>query len=235
MRKTFAKLVAIMLIAIPSVNTAAQQVADLHPFNGVVTDLLGNPIKKVQVYLHTPDIYATSDKKGRFGFNNINDDDTIHLVYNKELYFIPVEGRHGMRIKLGDQLNVSADNDEQLADLGYGFVKRREHTKSSSGITRDELILTGKTDLLAALTAKVPGLNVSSSSIPGSQSTSQIRGKSSLYGNTEPLYLVDGVTVDNLSFINIYDVEYVEVTKDANMYGVRGANGVISVHTIKGK
>jgi TonB-dependent SusC/RagA subfamily outer membrane receptor len=48
-----------------------------------------------------------------------------------------------------------------------------------------------------------------------------------------PLFIVDGVVVDSLDFINLYDVDYVEVLKDATIYGSRGANGVIIVHTKK--
>lgn len=60
-----------------------------------------------------------------------------------------------------------------------------------------------------------------------------IRGRNTLTGPTTPLFIIDGVVVDSLDFVNLYDVDYVEVLKDATIYGSRGANGVIIVHTKK--
>lgn len=60
-----------------------------------------------------------------------------------------------------------------------------------------------------------------------------IRGINSINCSTEPLYVVDGVEVSSLDFVNIYDVESVEVMKDAFIYGSRGANGAILVKTKK--
>jgi len=232
MKIILTKLALVLLMVIPFVDADAQNKEQGQPFNCVVTDLLGNPLKKVRGYLRTPEVYATSDKKGRIGFSSVSDNDTIHLVYNKEIYLVPVQGRKGLRIKLGDQLTALTENDDHLVDLGYGFVKRREHTRSSSGITREDLLRTGQTDLMAALRSRVPGLSISNAS-PGEKSNVHIRGISS-NGNCEPLYLIDGMQVSQLDNVMVQDVEYVEVIKDANIYGAQGANGVISVHTVRG-
>lgn len=197
------------------------------PFNGIVTDLTGSPIKGAKVYTINPSFYAKSDKQGRFGLTNVADNDTLHIIYKKTIYNIPVANRKSARIRLGDQVNT--EEDEELVNLGYGFVKRREQFSSSKGITGEILVRTGRTNLLEALTGLVPGLTIHPK--PSGGFTAQIRGISSVKGNTEPLYLLNGTEVINFDFLDLNEVKTVEVMKDGSMYGAKGANGVISVTT----
>ncbi len=203
------------------------------PFNGMVTDMLGNPVKGAKVYVVDQNYFSKSDKKGRFGLTNVLPTDTLHVLYQKTVYDIPIAGRKSIRVRLGDQVIKEAEEDQDLVDLGYSFIKRREQTTPSNGISGLALQRTGKTNLLDALSGLVPGLMISSNGSVGSTPSARIRGISSLNSSTEPLYLVDGVAVDNLDYINIYDVESVEVLKEASIYGSRGANGAILVHTKK--
>lgn len=199
------------------------------PFNGLVLDREMKSKKGVKVYVKDPKRYATTDKKGRFGLTDVLPDDTLHLVVSKkETFLVPVEGRRGIRIVLAGSGSVKAENDEEIANTGYGFVKRREFTGVSSGISGVRLRATGARDIMSALRGLVPGLTVSGS--PGNYDVT-IRGKHSLMLSNEPLYVVDGVTVPSLEFISIYDVDHVEVIKDASQYGSRGANGAIVVTT----
>lgn len=201
------------------------------PFNGLVLDRELKPKKGVKVYVKDPKRYASTDKKGRFGLTDVQPDDTLHLVVSKkETLLVPVEGRRGIRIVLtGD--GTKAENDEEIANTGFGYVKRRELTVASSGISGDRLRATGARDIMSGLKGLVPGLNVSGGA--GSQSVN-IRGIHSLTLSSEPLYIVDGVTVPSLDFISVYDVDHVEVLKDAPQYGSRGANGAILVTTKTG-
>ena len=74
----------------------------------------------------------------------------------------------------------------------------------------------------------VPGLLISPSG------EISLRGQTSFYLDSTPLFVVDDVVVNSLDIVNIHDVEHVEVLKDANMYGSRGANGAILVKTKRG-
>ena len=204
------------------------------PFNGVVTDLTGRPLKGVKVFLHSEGYYARSDKQGRFGLMNVAADDTLHLRYRKEKYAVPVNGRRSIRIHLGDQLTPQADEDQELASLGYGFVKRREMLQPSSGIKGEDLVRSGYSNLLQALQGRVPGLNITSTGRPGKSGAVSMRGINSLNCPQTPLFVVDDVIVDNIDFINLYDVDYVEVMRDASIYGSRGANGAILVRLKRG-
>ncbi len=199
----------------------------LVPFNGIVTDLSGHPIKKVKVYNYDAKRFTFTDSQGRFGLTNVRITDTLHLVYKKVQYDIPVDGKRSMRIRLADQQQLVSE-DEDLVDLGMLFVKRREFGGSSSGLNGEELVRMGYTNVVDAILGRVPGVTQLNGSLV-------IRGISSITLKNDPLYLVDGVEVSSLSNISIYDVDHIEVTKDSNIYGARGACGVISVTTKRGK
>lgn len=201
------------------------------PFNGTVSDILGKPIKGARVYIN-PKRIARSDKKGRFGLTNVNDNDTIKVRYKKLIYQIPVKGRKSLRITLGDQ--IKGEEDDELVAWGYGFVKKRESTEVSNGISGEELRRTGETSLLRALQGRIPGLNIHPTSSVGPDASVSMRGINSLNADQTPLFVVDGIIVDSLDYISPYDVEHVEVLKDASIYGSRGANGAILVFTYRG-
>ena len=221
-------LLLFLLLSLPCVfqqTTMAQSNNDV-PFNGIIIDIAGNPIKGAKVYTIDSNYAAKSNKRGEFGLTNVLPNDTIHVVFKKERYDIPVGGRKSIRIHLGDQLE--AQEDEDLAALGYGFIKRRESITPSSGISGDVLVRIGRSSILECLRGLVAGLNI------GPDGKVNIRGINSLNAPQDPLYLVDDVQVDNLDFINIYDVDHVEVLKDASIYGAQGANGAILVYTKRG-
>lgn len=202
----------------------AQENTD-EPFNGIISDFTGSPLKGAKVWTHDDRRYATSDKKGRFGLTNVQGTDTLHVRYKKVNYDIPVNGKKSARIRLANE-NPFMEEDQELVDIGYGFVSKRECTISRGGISGEELVRTGKTFLLDALQGKVAGLYISNGK-------ALIRGINSINASTEPLYIVDNVIVSDLDMVSIYDVDYVEVMKDAGIYGSRGANGAIIVRTKK--
>lgn len=143
-----------------------------------------------------------------------------------------------MKIILDYDGNVDAQQDDELVNIGYGYVKRREFTGSSSGISGETLRRTGKTEILSALSGLVSGLKISvnpqsgkaTANIRGAQTTS-LSGNSSQLTESPPAYFVDGIQVSSIDFVSINDVDHVEVVKDASIYGVQGASGVILITT----
>ena len=202
------------------------------PFNGMVFDAVGQPLKGVKVYISKGRV-ARSDKKGRFGLTDVEPTDTIHFSYKRLTYDVPVRGRKSLRVRLGDQLE--SEEDQELVNWGYGFVKKRESLEVSNGISGADLIRSGYSSILDALQGRVPGLNVGVSGRPGQEATVSMRGINSFYADQTPLFVVDGVIVETLDFVNIYDVDHIEILKDASIYGSRGANGAILVTTKRGK
>lgn len=220
-------LVALAFAYLFPSGASAQNEAKTEPFNGIITDVAGNPIKGAKIFVINDKFFARSNKKGQFGLTNVLPTDTLHVLYQKQLYDIPVEGRKSIRIHLGDQLQ--AQEDDELVALGYGWIKRRESLQPSNGISGEVLVRMGRSNIMECLVGLVPGLSVS----PNGKAL--IRGISSINSPTDPLYVVDGMIVDSLDGINVYDVDHVEVLKDASIYGVQGANGAILVFTKRGK
>lgn len=201
-------------------------------FNGVLTDMGGKPVRRVHVWVKSERDYALTDSKGRFGLTNVSGTDTLHLRLKKQTYSIPVSGRKSLRIQLADTGDTKAEEDQQLVDLGFGFVSRREHTGVSNYISGDDLRRSGQNDVLSALQGRVPGLNITGTGgMGGQQQSVNIRGERSFTADSTPLYLIDGVVVPSFEGINLNDVDYVEVMKEASVYGSNGANGAIIVHT----
>ena len=118
------------------------------------------------------------------------------------------------------------DPGEELLDTGYGKVKRKDNTGSISRL--DMKGAESYTDIYSYIRGRVPGVEVRGTSIT-------IRGRNSINSGTEPLILVDGVEINDLSVISPNMVESINVLKDASssIYGVRGANGVIIITTRK--
>lgn len=123
--------------------------------------------------------------------------------------------------------------DEELIDLGYGKVKRKHLTTSVSKVNLDEKSVSGYSDIGQFLMGRVPGLVVTKT---GDGYKYLIRGAGTIYGSTDPLFVVDGRTVDDISYLDPNEVAHVEVLKDAAssaIYGTRGSNGVILITTKK--
>ena len=102
---------------------------------------------------------------------------------------------------------------------------------SNTIITGESLRRGGYSNLLSALTGRVSGLNISSDGTPGGEGTVNIRGVNSILCSSTPLFVVDGIVTETLVDISLYDVDYVEIMKEAHIYGARGANGAILVFT----
>lgn len=223
MKRILSVITAIMCVFIVS--------AAIEPFNGLIVDGAGKPVKGIKVWVVSESNHSTSDNKGRFGFSSVEEDDTLKLKVKKDIYMIPVAGRRSIKITLVDEQPKEYTEQPELADLGYGYIKRRERVSATSGITGAQLRASGASDILKALSGLVPGLNVASGPRGTAASNTTIRGKSSIMSSTTPLFIVDGVIVDSFDGISIMSVDRVEVMKDGSIYGSRGANGVISVTT----
>lgn len=227
------KTILFFLLFTLSLSTFAQNNQKGEPFNGLITDILAQPINRAKIYVKSPDIYTYSDKKGRFGLTDISSDDTLKILYKKRIYFVPILNRKSLRIRLGDQLVDSAQEDQELIDYGYGYVKRREYLNSVNLLSGEQLQKEGYTTVMEALRGRVPGLNIYGTSGFGDTPSVNIRGINSINSSSTPLFLLDDVEVSSFDAVNLGDVDRIEVLKDANMYGVKGANGVIKVYTKK--
>lgn len=129
---------------------------------------------------------------------------------------------------------------EEVVVVGYGTQKKSVVTGAISSVNSQAIENQVITRVEQALQGRASGLTIASSSgAPGASSTVRVRGTTTI-GNSDPLYVVDGVVVDvgGIDYLNQNDIESIEVLKDAAsaaIYGARAASGVILVSTKKGK
>lgn len=119
---------------------------------------------------------------------------------------------------------------EDSVNIGYGYIKRKNLTSSVSKVSMEDEGAMSYTNIGDYLMGRVPGLTVIKT---GTSYKYIIRGLNSINSQTDPLFVVDGVEVMDISYLNPRDVKSVEVLKDssASIYGTRGACGVILITT----
>ncbi|MCD8166898.1 MAG: TonB-dependent receptor [Bacteroides sp.] len=176
------------------------------------------------------------DLDGKYSLS-VGDPDAI-LVYS----FI---GYISQEVKAGNQttINVTLIEDSRLLDevvvVGYGVQKKSHLTGSVSKVKTEELLDIPASRLDQALQGKIAGVQINNTtSEAGVAPQIRVRGMGSISASGDPLVVVDGFPVaDGLGFVDMADVESIEVLKDAAssaIYGSRGANGVILITTKQG-
>lgn len=130
-----------------------------------------------------------------------------------------------------DSLRMEKAKNDSI-NIGYGYTRKRSLTTSVSRVSTDEVDISSYQDIGSYLRGRVSGLLVTK---VGGEWKYTIRGVSTINGSTDPLFIVDGIAVQSIDYLNPQDVASVEVMKDgsAAMYGTRGANGVILITTKK--
>lgn len=227
-----AKFLTMYFLLLCSLSVFAQSFS----VRGVVKDKMGDPIIGATVQIKGKSDGAITGLDGEYLISNLNSNDI--LVFS----FL---GMGTKEIKVGNKshIDVILEEDNLLIDevvvVGYGVQKKSDVTGSLSSVDTDKMLAVPTTDIGKMLTGRVAGLEVvAADGRPGSTSSIRIRGTRSLSGGNEPLYVLDGVPVSDISSVNPSDIESVEVLKDASstaIYGARAANGVVLVTTKRGK
>ncbi|MGD0340461.1 MAG: TonB-dependent receptor [Bacteroidales bacterium] len=130
---------------------------------------------------------------------------------------------------------------EEVVVVGYGTQSKRTLTGSVASLDYDKFKDRSYSNITQALSGELPGVKITQSQgAPGSSPIIKIRGSSSLTAGTNPLFVVDGLPMENfnLNMINSQDIASVDILKDAAsaaIYGSRGANGVVLITTKLGK
>ncbi|MBB4110567.1 SusC/RagA family TonB-linked outer membrane protein [Pedobacter zeae] len=127
---------------------------------------------------------------------------------------------------------------EQVVVVGYGTQRKIDVTGAVGTVKGEDIAKQASVNPVSALQGKVAGVSITNTGTPGSSPQITIRGTSTIYGKTGPLYVVDGVWYDDINFLNPADIANISILKDASsqsIYGIRAANGVVLVTTVKGK
>jgi TonB-linked SusC/RagA family outer membrane protein len=155
-----------------------------------------------------------------------------YIGYNPQE--IPVAGRNTIDIVLAENTQAL----DEVVVIGYGSVRKSDLTSSVTSVRAEDMMVSATPSIATALQGIAPGVEIATNSAsPGGNIDIRIRGVGTL-NNTAPLFVVDGLPVNSVEFINTNDIERMEILKDATsaaIYGSRGSNGVVLITTKSGK
>jgi tonB-linked outer membrane protein, susC/ragA family len=224
---------------------------------GVVKDEKGNPLPGVTVRVKGTILGTSTDADGRF---------SLLLIDEKEMAFVfSFVGMQSQEVAYTGQKELNIVMQAEVSEIdevvvtGYLNIDRRHLTSSVTSVRMDDIQKPGITNLNQMLEGKIPDMVVTSNSGEiNATPRLRIRGTSTIIGNREPLWVVDGIIVNDpvnlspdvlndpdyvnrignaISGLNPQDIERLDVLKDAAataLYGIRAANGVIVVTTKRG-
>ena len=190
---------------------------------------------------------------------DINGRYSITVNGPKSKLMISYIGKEPVTVVVGNQTNIpiSLTDNQKLLDevvvIGYGSIKKSDLTGSVSSMKLKDLEDSKSSSFTSSLAGRIAGVSVvQNGGAPGSGIDIKIRGASSVSAGTKPLYVIDGMMMENSDFevnaanrvgessldpmamINPDDIQSIEILKDASataIYGSRGANGVVLITT----
>ncbi|MGQ8335849.1 SusC/RagA family TonB-linked outer membrane protein [Sunxiuqinia sp. A32] len=224
--------------------------------SGKVTDLSGLPLPGVTVVIKGTTKGTITDTDGNYSFSNVQGDAILVFSFvGMKTQEISLNGKSTVNVVMEED----AIGIEEVVAVGYGIIKKSDLTGSVSAIKEDDFNPGTNGSLEQLVAGKVAGVQITQNSAePGGGISVRIRGVTSVNAGNEPLYVIDGLPIDNtpmlsgggaagvdgnqarnpLNSLNPNDIASIEILKDASataIYGARGANGVILVTTKKGK
>jgi TonB-linked SusC/RagA family outer membrane protein len=201
---------------------------------GKITDEKNIPLPGVSVQVKNTLRGTFSDVSGDFVINTSQADTLVFSMIGMSTQSIPVEAKTLINVRLTEESKLL----NEVVVIGYGTVKKSDLTGSVASVKSIDLTKITSLNPEQGLQGKVTGVQVTSTSgAPGAVPTLRIRGVGT-FNNSTPIFVVDGVILDDISFLNSADIESMDILKDASataIYGSRGANGVILVTTKSGK
>lgn len=222
------KLLLTLLVLLMSTNAFAQRLTA----TGKVVDAAGLEV-----------IGASVLEKGTTNgvVTNLDGEFSLSVGQNATLV-ISFIGYKTIEVKAATNMNITLQEDNELLDevvvIGYGSVKRKDVTTAVSTVSTKDLDQRPIVSAAQALQGKAAGVSVMQpSGEPGGGMSIRVRGTTSFNGSNDPLYVVDGVPVDNINFLSPNDIENLSILKDASsaaIYGSRAANGVVLITTKSG-
>ncbi|HOY04099.1 MAG TPA: TonB-dependent receptor [Saprospiraceae bacterium] len=204
--------------------------------SGRVIDTLDNsPLIGVTIREKDGTAGAVTNYEGNYTISISNANATLVFSYTGyATREVPVAGRTQVNLTMGEDLTTL----QELVVVGYGVQRKSDLTGSVGTVKSKDIERVPTSSIEQAMQGKVAGVYVTpASGQPGAGAVIRIRGTGTL-NNSNPLFVVDGMLLDDASFINPQDVQSIEILKDASataIYGNRGANGVVIITTKRGK
>ena len=225
------KILLLLISGFVAWNVSAQNLT----VKGQITDgSNGDPVPYATVVVKGMTMWTTSDADGRYEIDAPATGTLSIECLGYEGVEIAINGRTVVDVVMQSDLDQLSES----VVIGYGVQQKKLLTGSTIQVKGDDLSKLNTTSTLGALQSQSPGVTITQGSgQPGEGFKVNIRGMGTI-GDSEPLYVIDGVAGGSLSALNPADIESVDVLKDAAsaaIYGARAANGVILVTTKQGK
>lgn len=243
-------LLLLMLCCISASLFAQQRIV-----KGVVLDENGEALLGVSVTVKNAQKGTITDIDGKFSLQLPTEKNILVFSYiGYETVAVNVANQKNIQVKMKSSINEM----DEVVVLGYGSIRKSDLTGSVGTVNVNETKNLAIVSADQMMQGRVSGLDITTNSgAPGAGATIKIRGAATISGNTTPLYVIDGLPIDNyvstpggfdnsislqpatnpLANINPNEIESIEVLKDASataIYGSRGANGVIMITTKQG-
>jgi len=199
----------------------------------VVSGSDSQPLVGVSVTVRGQNRTATTDANGTYSISAATG---ATLVFTS-VGFTAQEQTVGADNTINITLASSTAALNEVVVIGYQSVRRRDLTGATGIVNMTNVSKITSQSVGEAIQGTVPGVTVRNGGAPGSNPTIEIRGVSN-FGNTSPLYVIDGMLADANTTVNPADVATIQVLKDASaaaIYGSRAGNGVIIITTKKGR
>jgi TonB-dependent starch-binding outer membrane protein SusC len=228
-----------------SAHAFERNVQSLISISGKVTDDTGSTLPGVNILEKGTSNGTVSDANGNYRISVASQESVLIFSF---VGTTTQEVRVGTQVEISIQLATDTEALEEVVVVGYGTQKRSDVTGAIASVKSEDFNKGVFNNAGELLQGKLAGVNISANSgEPGAAQNVIIRGMGSLRSGTQPLYVVDGLLLDNsstglatnpLNFLNPADIETIDVLKDASaaaVYGSRAANGVVVITTKKGK
>lgn len=204
---------------------------------GTVKDATGEPMIGVSILVDGTTIGGVTDFDGNFSIKDVPENGVLKISYiGYKDQKISVAGKSSINVTLQEDAAAL----DEIVVVGYGTMKKKDLTGSVSSVKTDDLQKVAGANVLSAMQAKVPGVDLQQTNggQAGEGVSMTLRGNRSLLAGNGPLVIVDGVEYGSTVDIPASDIESMDILKDAAstaIYGTKGANGVILITTKRGK
>ncbi|PHI18877.1 SusC/RagA family protein [Lewinellaceae bacterium SD302] len=200
---------------------------------GTLVDSDGFPLPGATILAEGTSSGTVADLDGNYSISvPAGVENLVFSFTGYETQTVAIGGRTTIDITLSEGVAL-----DEIVVTGYSVTNKRQTTGAVSTVSTEELTAIPSGNVEQQLQGRAPGVTVITNGQPGTSSIIRIRGFGSFGGNA-PLYVVDGVPVDNIEFLNPDDIEATSILKDAasaSIYGSRAASGVVVIQTRRGK
>jgi len=231
MKTKFSGILTLLLAFVVQLTFAQEKT-----ISGTVSDNSGLPLPGVNILVSGTTNGTQTDFDGKYSIKANVGDVLVYSYIGQKTQNITVGASNVINVVLLEDAAVL----DEVVVTGYGSTIKSKSSIASVTISSENIEARPNASFVQTLSGQVAGLNINTQSgQPGANSTVRIRGISSINGDTEPLFIIDGAPVDQDNFrsLNPNEIESVSVLKDAGataIYGNRGANGVIIINTKSG-